>query len=219
MFHFTPFCSLPTMNSSGSSLSGGLPHSEIHGSKPVCGSPWLIAANHVLHRLLAPRYSPPALSSLVKLSLSLSLSNFIVFELIVFELYCSLSLAFVSFVLGVLPRVPFPVRLGSVKNQSVQEQEHVLYPFSSSIHATFKEQPQIWTSPRHEHPLCSLVEGVVGLTGFEPVTLRLSSACSNQLSYKPEIFPVTEFSIRPPAFLPFLRRVSQSLPTPVRWWS
>ena len=25
----------------------------------------------------------------------------------------------------------------------------------------------------------------VGLTGFEPVTLRLSSACSNQLSYKP----------------------------------
>ncbi len=30
---------------------------------------------------------------------------------------------------------------------------------------------------------------VVGVTGFEPVTLRLSSACSNQLSYTPdEIF-------------------------------
>ena len=27
--------------------------------------------------------------------------------------------------------------------------------------------------------------GVVGLTGLEPVTLRLSSACSNQLSYRP----------------------------------
>ena len=26
----------------------------------------------------------------------------------------------------------------------------------------------------------------VGVTGFEPVTLRLSSACSNQLSYTPE---------------------------------
>jgi hypothetical protein len=26
----------------------------------------------------------------------------------------------------------------------------------------------------------------VGLTGFEPVTLRLSSACSNQLSYRPD---------------------------------
>jgi hypothetical protein len=26
----------------------------------------------------------------------------------------------------------------------------------------------------------------VGLTGLEPVTLRLSSACSNQLSYRPK---------------------------------
>jgi hypothetical protein len=41
-----------------------LPHSEILGSKPVCGSPKLIAAYHVLHRLLAPRHSPYALSSL-----------------------------------------------------------------------------------------------------------------------------------------------------------
>src|SRR3954451_19334273 len=45
------------------SLSG-LPHSEIFGSKPVCGSPKLFAADHVLHRLLAPRHSPYALSSL-----------------------------------------------------------------------------------------------------------------------------------------------------------
>jgi hypothetical protein len=29
------------------------------------------------------------------------------------------------------------------------------------------------------------VEQVVGVTGVEPVTLRLSSACSNQLSYTP----------------------------------
>ena len=42
----------------------GFPHSEIPGSKPVCGSPRLIAAYHVLHRLLLPRHSPCALSSL-----------------------------------------------------------------------------------------------------------------------------------------------------------
>ena len=30
---------------------------------------------------------------------------------------------------------------------------------------------------------------LVGVTGFEPVTLRLSSACSNQLSYTPN-FPI-----------------------------
>jgi hypothetical protein len=29
----------------------GFPHSEIPGSKPVSGSPGLIAAVHVLHRL------------------------------------------------------------------------------------------------------------------------------------------------------------------------
>src|SRR5205809_219743 len=42
----------------------GLPHSEISGSKPVCGSPELIAAYHVLHRRPAPRHPPCALSSL-----------------------------------------------------------------------------------------------------------------------------------------------------------
>jgi hypothetical protein len=43
----------------------GLPHSEISGSTPACDSPELFAANHVLHRLLTPRHSPCALSSLV----------------------------------------------------------------------------------------------------------------------------------------------------------
>src|ERR1700719_3886262 len=42
----------------------GFPHSEIPGSKPACGSPGLIAACHVLLRLLAPRHPPYALSSL-----------------------------------------------------------------------------------------------------------------------------------------------------------
>ena len=43
---------------------GGLPHSDIPGSKLVCSSPGLFAACHVLHRLLAPRHSPYTLSSL-----------------------------------------------------------------------------------------------------------------------------------------------------------
>ena len=44
--------------------SAGFPHSEILGSTPMCGSPRLIAACHVLLRLLMPRHSPCALSSL-----------------------------------------------------------------------------------------------------------------------------------------------------------
>ena len=45
-------------------MSGGLPHSDIHGSKPVPGSPWLNAGYHVLHRLLLPRHPPNALFAL-----------------------------------------------------------------------------------------------------------------------------------------------------------
>ena len=44
--------------------SSGLPHSEISGSMLICSSPKLIAAYHVLHRLLMPRHSPCALISL-----------------------------------------------------------------------------------------------------------------------------------------------------------
>jgi hypothetical protein len=44
----------------------GFPHSEISGSQLVCSSPELIAAYHVLHRLLTPRHSPSALSSLIE---------------------------------------------------------------------------------------------------------------------------------------------------------
>ena len=42
----------------------GFPHSEISGSKPVSGSPELIAAIHVLRRLWLPRHPPYALCSL-----------------------------------------------------------------------------------------------------------------------------------------------------------
>ena len=42
----------------------GFSHSEISGSKPVCDSPELIAANYVLHRHLTPRHPSCALGSL-----------------------------------------------------------------------------------------------------------------------------------------------------------
>ena len=45
-------------------LLRGFPHSDIHGSKDICSSPWLFAAYHVLHRLSVPRHPPYALYSL-----------------------------------------------------------------------------------------------------------------------------------------------------------
>ena len=43
---------------------GGFPHSEIHGSRDICSSPWLFAAYHVFLRLSVPRHPPCALSCL-----------------------------------------------------------------------------------------------------------------------------------------------------------
>ena len=74
---FTPLLTTPPRNSKptkvgtecpsrsdNNRVSGGLPHSEIQGSKPITGSPWLIAGYHVLHRLLLPRHPPNALFAL-----------------------------------------------------------------------------------------------------------------------------------------------------------
>ena len=45
-------------------ITSGFPHSDIHGSLIICISPWLFAAYHVFLRLLVPRHSPYALTSL-----------------------------------------------------------------------------------------------------------------------------------------------------------
>jgi hypothetical protein len=58
---FTPLCISCDKHNR---MSGGFPHSDIHGSKPIPGSPWLNAGYHVLHRLLLPRHPPNALFAL-----------------------------------------------------------------------------------------------------------------------------------------------------------
>ena len=54
---------------------GGFPHSEIPGSKEVCSSPGLIAACHVLLRLLMPRHPLCALDNLTVYSVLLDYFN------------------------------------------------------------------------------------------------------------------------------------------------
>ena len=51
----------------------GLPHSDIRGSMDICSSPRLFAACRVLRRLLMPRHSPCALSSLTWFSIRFEL--------------------------------------------------------------------------------------------------------------------------------------------------
>ena len=61
MFQFTRLSSLSGWHGI---TRAGLPHSDVHGSMPACGSPCLFAACHVLLRLETPRHPPYALSSL-----------------------------------------------------------------------------------------------------------------------------------------------------------
>src|SRR5580700_10337617 len=67
----------------------GFPHSEIPGSMPTCGSPRLIAACHVLHRLLLPRHPPCALSSLTTKFTQLTSTLRLIRCLVNFMMLCS----------------------------------------------------------------------------------------------------------------------------------
>ena len=54
-------------------LPAGFPHSDIHGSRIICISPWLFAAYHVFLRLSVPRHPPCALISLIIKAISYKL--------------------------------------------------------------------------------------------------------------------------------------------------
>ena len=108
--------------------AAGFPHSEICGSMDICSSPQLIAACHVLRRLLMPRHSPCALLSLIFLGSPFEIS---------YQNYMSFSFFF------------------------------TLYGKTHSLH-------------------CSVFNvQLVGLSGLEPPTSRLSGVRSDLLSYKP----------------------------------
>ena len=66
MVHFPPLTSASYEFTCRHSIKSRFTDSGIPGSKPVYGSPGLFAVNHALHRLLAPRHSPCALSSLAQ---------------------------------------------------------------------------------------------------------------------------------------------------------
>jgi hypothetical protein len=139
---------------------GGFPHSEIPGSKRVCRSPRLIAAYHVLHRLLTPRHPPSALSSLI----SARSRALVILRLADGETYLhsGRTSAFTRFVcLGlskIEPKTGRHLRLDTGTRpardaSSIRSAPNLLNRVSSS-------------------------RAVVELTGIEPVTPGLQSRCS-----------------------------------------
>ena len=146
------------------------PHSDTHGSRLICSSPWLFAACRVLLRLPMPRHSPCAL-----FSLNFMRTQILTFKVFVFS-HCQ------SFNCHLLVVVFYPM----------------LYAYSFS---RFAFSPFVFYSVFKVH--------LVGSSGLEPPTSRLSGARSSLLSYEPlsvifslpSAFPLSKWS-PPPVSLP-----------------
>ena len=141
------------------------PHSEISGSMLIYSSPKLIAVRHVLLRLLMPRHSPYALSSL---NLLFSGSHDSCMEIRNLLSFGCLSCEKTSYHLSDFVFVTHYLIL----------ERPIFYNCFSLIcsFAFIRFSMNIFSIPK---------ECLVGTSGLEPPTSRLSGARSNQLSYAP----------------------------------
>ena len=150
----------------------GFPHSEICGSQPICGSPQLIAAYHVLHRLLTPRHPPCALSSLTEHSrCSMArLTRQLVFS-------CQRSLSSKPDESGWVA-VIYRSRSGRLDSSRRALRPHAGGDSRDRTGNLRLAKPAL-------SQLSYIPDEMVGLSGIEPLTSRLSGARSNHLSYRP----------------------------------
>ena len=137
----------------------GFPHSEICGSMDICSSPQLIAACHVLHRLLMPRHPPCTLSSLISFMWVITLEKLISFYPFTEKLKISFFFTHHCFAL-------FNFQIAKPPTSWI-EVHHFSVVFFWLLFFSLKEKQ------------------LVGLSGLEPPTSRLSGVRSNRLSYKP----------------------------------
>ncbi len=189
-------------------LSGGLPHSEIHGSKLILSSPWLIAEYHVLHRLLLPRHPPNALFALDLIQKEQNRREAFCFPPAV-ATRITASRAFRSEVIHFPSRAIRHETLVSVldleqnclrarspghphtgtgsSDVSLSSRCKTVMPLgtNSASVRTAKRVTRALRSERHWISGQGPDQGMVGRDGLEPSTLRLSGVRSNHLSYRP----------------------------------
>lgn len=138
-----------------------LPHSDTPGSSLACSFPRFFAACRVLLRLLAPRHSPYALTYFIILQ---KLFTTPTIPQSPFVTYCIVFLSWYACFLCCC--------------SCCYSTTHLLESDCFSAIVFFATQMSIFV-------FLPISNFLVGLTGLEPVTPRLSSACSNQLSYRP----------------------------------
>ena len=143
----------------------GFPIRTSPGQSLFNGSPELIAAGHVLHRLPAPRHPPYAFSNLT-IKFSQDKTN-----------AASVRLSKIGLVYkGISPRRG---EISSKANGADRNRTGDLRRAKPAL-------SQLSYSPSRISISSSLaLDGMVGLSGFEPPTSRLSGVRSYQLSYRP----------------------------------
>ena len=142
----------------------GFPHSEILGSKPVCGSPRLIGACRVLHRRSAPRHPPFTLSSLAIKSFRRENDS----------RNCDDSI--------LLSKIRGRTR------EIVRTGRSWFHPRTRDAGGADRVRTDDLRLAKPPLSRLSYSPGwlMVGLDRFELSTPRLSSVCSDQLSYRPD---------------------------------
>ena len=164
--------------------SGGFPHSEISGSTDICSSPKLIAACHVLRRLLMPRHSPCALYSLTLRDILVLLFGIMqaINRLLSQNCNCYPHLFRCSTIKihnsFQLPLKPSVALLSSHFN--------TLFSFQGAISGFEARSQNLISQILRSNSKLDLV----GPSGLEPPTLRLSVVRSSQLSYGPVLVEI-----------------------------
>ena len=178
----------------------GFPIRKSPGQSLFSGSPKLIAAYHVLHRLSLPRHPPYALSSLTikKLNLVKSAVALRLWRTLLPCIHPKQLAPFRVFYLQI-------IRYAIVKEQLNCPPSLDAFAFASAatVGQFFRLRGKIGGGERDrtDDPLRArqvlsqlsyTPNYLVGLGGLEPPTSRLSVVCSSQLSYRPLYHDETE---------------------------
>ena len=147
-----------------------MPHSDISGSTPACGSPKLIAACHVLHRLPVPRHPSCALCNLTtKTSKRVAVGK---------HIWCLTTC--------VRPGRPRATPARRPARPELPETDTVTpYSLCAVVNEPDTERFAPPPLPRPEADTRLPAWGMVELRGFEPLASSLQSWRSSQLSYSP----------------------------------
>ena len=152
--------------------SAGFPHSEISGSMLMCSSPQLIAACHVLLRLLMPRHSPCALSSLTSRRTVLDSLKLVLITNYAGFTSCSVRLSFCYPFTRKCPILKFH-KFCYLSVACSQFLACFTVQFSRCrLLSSFKTRLKYSDLPKHFNLF------LVEVTGLEPVTPCLQSRCS-----------------------------------------